>query len=139
MNDAKKRFRNERLRWMRLYQHSARCHVALQSFLECNPMYYCFIPQLWNDSMMTNFDCMGEPLARDSELSYLVERGVVEHPQLAEYLQRVPLPPVQYMFSYQQRQQQRFFFRNLINGVYGTLPYRPLDLYQYKTIVARKY
>ena len=124
---------------MRPYQHSARCHIGLRSFLECNPMYECFIPQLWNDSMMVNFDCMGEPSDRDSEVNHLVQHGVIEHRQVADYLRRVPLPPTQYIFSYQQRQQQRFFFRNMVSGVYGSIPYRPLDLYQYKIIVVCKY
>ncbi|CAF1146438.1 unnamed protein product [Didymodactylos carnosus] len=85
--------------------------------------------------MMANFDCMGEPLERDSEVNYLVERGVIEHLRVAYYLRRVPLPPAQYIFSYQQRQQQRFFFRNLVNNVYDGSPYCPMDLYQYKIIV----
>jgi hypothetical protein len=124
---------------MRVYRHSARCYMGLRSFLECNPMYWCFIPQLWNDSMMLNFDCTGEPLERDSEVNYLVQRGVIENPRVAYYLRRVPLPPAQYIFSYQQRQQQRFFFRNLVNNVYDGIPYCPMDLYQYKVIVVCKY
>ena len=131
-------FREERIKAMRLYEHSARCRAALLTFLSGNPHYWCFIPQPWNDSMTVNFDCMGEPAARDSEVNYLVEQGVIQHRRVASFLRRVPLPPARYIFSYQQRQEQRIFFRNMVSGVYGVVPYTLLNLYQFKTVAVRK-
>ena len=131
--------RTERLKAMRLYRHSARCREGLLTFLSANPKYWCFIPQRYNESMMANFDCMGEPRNRDSEVDHLVETGVIEEPLVAEYLLRVPLPPTRYAFSYQQRQQQRIFFRNLASGAYRPMPYVLMDLHKYKVIAVRKY
>ncbi|CAF4634620.1 unnamed protein product, partial [Rotaria magnacalcarata] len=45
---------NEIANRMRLYQHSARCPVALRSFLDCNPIYWCFIPVLWSEALAEN-------------------------------------------------------------------------------------
>ncbi|CAF4326958.1 unnamed protein product, partial [Rotaria sordida] len=39
---------------MRFYQHSARCPEALRSFLDCNPMYWCFIPLPWDEAVTEN-------------------------------------------------------------------------------------
>ncbi|CAF5154493.1 unnamed protein product, partial [Rotaria socialis] len=39
---------------MRLYQHSARCPIALRSFLDCNPTYWCFIPLVWSEAVAEN-------------------------------------------------------------------------------------
>jgi len=111
---------------MRLYRHSARCLADVLTFLSVNPHYWCFIPQPWKESITTNFTCMGEPRNQDSEIDRLMDTGVIEHPKVAEYLLRVPLPPARYAFSYQQRQQQRIFFRNLVAGVYNRIPYTPL-------------
>jgi hypothetical protein len=110
-------FCSERMKTLRLYQHTARCQAAILKFLCCNPHYWCFIPQRWNESMTTSFNCMGEPLRRESEVDQLVENGVIEHHRVARYLHRVPLPPAQFVFSSQQRQEQRIFFRNLVQGV----------------------
>ena len=132
-------FRMERPEWMRLYKHSARCQAALLTFLSCNPHYWCFIPQLYHPTTMDNFNCLGEPMQRESEVDYLVDNGVIECAQLSAYLMRVPLPPARYAFSFQQRQEQRIFFRNMLQGVYGPLPYAPLDLHQFKLIAVRKY
>ncbi|CAF3380546.1 unnamed protein product, partial [Rotaria socialis] len=119
---------------IRLYQHSARCPVALRAFLECNTVYCRFVSQLWNEPMPTNFDFMGEPVNRESKVGHLVQNSVIKHRKVGKYLQRVPLPPAQYIFSHQQRQQQRFFFRNMASRVCGIIPYRLLDLHQVKII-----
>ena len=123
---------------MRLYEHSARCPVALRAFLDCNPMYWCFIPHLWNQNMVINFSFMGEPSHRQSEVDHLIQYGVIENPRVAYYLNRVPLPPSAYVFSYRQRQQQRFFFRNLVTGIYGDSPMVALDLYKISILAVCK-
>jgi hypothetical protein len=80
---------------MRLYQHSARCPVALRAFLDCNPNYWCFIPQLSQDAAVDN--------ARHSGAH-------PEDSRLMAYLERVPVPPAAYAFSSRQRDEQRAFF-----------------------------
>ena len=37
-----------------LYHHSARCRYGLQRFLDKNPSYWCFIPQLSSDVKVNN-------------------------------------------------------------------------------------
>lgn len=79
---------------MRLYQHSARCPVALRAFLDSNPNYWCFIPQLSRDAAVDHGPNAVEPADN----------------RVMTYLERVPLPPAAYAFSARQRDQQRCFF-----------------------------
>lgn len=130
--------RKKRMKVMRLYQHSARCPVALRAFLDCNQTYWHFIPQLWNEPMVINFDFMDEPVNRESEVNHLIQNGVIQHRKVEKYLRHVSLPSAQHIFSYQQPQQRRFFFRHVVSGTYGTIPYRLVDLYQVKIIGACK-
>ena len=123
---------------MRLYQHAARCPLALRTFLDGNPQYWCFIPRPCNETMLNNFNCLGEPRERPSEMDHLVRNGVIEDRRLVHYLERVPLPPTGFMFSYQDRQQQRFFFRRLISTGQDHIPYVSLDLYKVAIIAVRK-
>ena len=53
--------RLERAKEMRLYQYAARCPSALRTFLDGNPRYWCFIPRPCNETMLNNFNCLGEP------------------------------------------------------------------------------
>lgn len=43
-------------RQMRLYQHSAKCAVALRTFLDCNPNHWCFIPLHWYEAQEENLN-----------------------------------------------------------------------------------
>ena len=131
--------RLERAKKMRLYQHAARCPSALRVFLECNPQYWCFIPRPCNETMMNHFNCLGEPLERVSEMDHLVQSGVIDDRRLIRYLEHVPLPPAGFMFSYQDRQQQRFFFKHLLSVHHDQMPYIPLDLYKVSIIAVRKW
>lgn len=132
-------FRQTRNKRMRLYQHSARCPTALRAFLDCNPHYWCFIPRLTNETMLTQFNPLGEPLERESELDHLFHAGIINDPRLIDCLERVPVPPMTYSFSYEDRQQQRFFFKYLLTEGLGRLPYQSLDLYQASMIAVCKY
>jgi hypothetical protein len=123
---------------MRLYQHAARCPLALRTFLDGNPQYWCFIPRPCNETMLNNFNCLGEPRERPSEMDHLVRNGVIEDRRLVQYLERVPLPPTGFMFSYQDLQQQRFFFRRLLSTGQDHIPYIPLDLYKVAIVAVRK-
>jgi hypothetical protein len=126
-------------KWMRLYQHTSRCPVALQSFLDCNPAYWCFVPQRWNASMTAHFNFLGEPTQHTDEVTRLVRLGVIEDQRVADCLDRVPLPPAAYVFSFQQRQQQRFFFKEWLSRTDPQRPYTSLDLYTFNIIAVRTY
>ena len=39
---------------MFLYQHSPRCSLVLQRFLDNNPDYWCFVPMCWQDAKAEN-------------------------------------------------------------------------------------
>ena len=54
--------RNEIANKMRLYQHAARCPIALRLFLDCDPGYWCFIHLLCHD-------------AQAEKIAYLQERS----------------------------------------------------------------
>jgi hypothetical protein len=110
---------------MRLHQHSTRCPIALRSFLDCNPQYWCFVPKLLQNVDMN--DNRNRPI-------------VVEHdddlyqPRINRRLCQVPLPPVAYYFTTRQRQQQRLFFHRLYSLPFGGLPFQSLDVYQVSII-----
>ena len=130
--------RLERAKAMRLYQHAARCPSALRTFLDGNPQYWCFIPRPENQAMLYHFNSFGEPRERPSELDHLVRNGVIEDRRLVDYLEHVPLPPTGFVFSYQDRQQQRFFFKQLLSMGDEQLPFISLDLYKVAVIAVRK-
>ncbi|CAF3756457.1 unnamed protein product [Rotaria magnacalcarata] len=103
---------NEIANRMRLYQHSARCSVVLRSFLDCNPIYWCFIPVLWNEALAENSIHTRGTSDTDLLLLQVLTSTAVGNRRLANYLNCVPLPPAAYVFSNQQ------------------LPYFTLDLYK---------
>ncbi|CAF1474635.1 unnamed protein product [Rotaria sordida] len=115
---------------MRLYQHSARCPVALRAFLDCNPIYWCFIPLYWKDALSDNTTYYRGPTMRDPILANVVATTAIHSHRLAQYLDRVPLPPAAYVFSYRQLQKQRIFFERFVNSSIHELPYAVLDLYK---------
>jgi len=135
---------------MRLYQHSARCPIALRSFLDCNPNYWCFIPILWVDAVTENIIHLRRiPRQReqtsaaatsntDPELFNIIVMGAMSNDRVARYLEHLPLPPVEYSFSYRQRQQQRAFFQQFLSSSTQQSPYSPIDLYQVAIIAVCK-
>ena len=131
-------------KWLRLYQHTSRCPVALRRFLHSNPAYWCFIPQRWNASMTAQFNSFGEPTQHPDEVTRLVRLGVIDDQRVANYLAHVPVPPTAYVFSYQQRQQQRFFFKEWLSrtndddDAHRTLS-TSMDLYSFDIIAVRTY
>ncbi|CAF5107266.1 unnamed protein product, partial [Rotaria sp. Silwood1] len=87
---------------MRLYQHSARCPAALRSFLDCNPMYWCFIPQSWNVALEENVSDFPSAATTDPNLAAVMATTAIDNRRVAFYLDNVPLPPAAYAFSYPQ-------------------------------------
>ena len=123
---------------MRLYQHSARCPVALRSFLDCNPTYECFIPQRWDEAVAENTLRLGNSLPADPAVVSVLATAGVGDQRVAHHLDLVPLPPAAYAFSHRQRRAQRTFFEQLRSLPIGQLPYSELDLYQMVIIAVRK-
>jgi hypothetical protein len=76
--------------------------------------------------------------ADDPELINVIMMGAFDHNRVASYLDRVPLPPAIYAFTYRQRQKQRFFFEQFLASPIYKLPYSTLDLYQVAMIAVCK-
>lgn len=119
---------------MRVYQHSARCPVALRAFLDCNPQYQCFIPMPWHDALVDNLNYFGR--SWDGQESMATIDATEEHhdPRVNIFLVHLPDLPHGYVFSYRQEHQQRQFVRRFLELPPLQLPYRSLDLYQYKVL-----
>lgn len=124
---------------MRLYQHSARCPVALRAFLDCNPAYWCFIPLSWNEALEENATFLRENSSEDSILAPLVTPiSTNEERRIDNYMKRVPVPPTSYVFSYRQTQEQREFFHRVISAPINLLQYIESDLYTMSLIAVCK-
>ncbi|CAF3837935.1 unnamed protein product [Rotaria sp. Silwood1] len=115
---------------MRLYQHSARCPAALRSFLDCNPNYWCFIPQPWNAALEENVSYFPNASTTDPNLAAVMATTSIDNRRVAFYLDNVPLPPAAYAFSYPQIQKQRSFFEQFVAYSIHQRPYIELDLYK---------
>lgn len=124
-----RRFRHKWAILMRLYQHSAHCPVALRTFLDCNPMYWCFIPIPWDQSPTRD---VPHPTNNRQPLR------TVDRAQVMRYLRHVPGPPTAHFFSQRQRQMQHSFFEYFLSLDNEQSPYRALDLFRVKIIVVRK-
>jgi hypothetical protein len=123
---------------MRLYQHSARCPVALRAFLDCNPDYWCFIPLLWQDAEEANLIYLRETTNLNMQMNHNAKLSVRHNQQVSDYLDRVPIPPAAYAFPYRQRQQQRLFFERILFLTRHQRPYSTLDLYRFSIVAVRK-
>ena len=131
-------YRNEIATKMRLYQHSARCPVALRSFLDCNPIYRCFIPLLWDDALSDNVVYLPGASVIDPTLASVMTNTAINNHRVAYNLDNVPIPPAAYAFSYRQVQKQRLFFEQLVSSSINQLPYATLDLYKMAIIAVCK-
>ncbi len=116
---------------MHLYQHSTRCSIAMQMFLNCYPHYWIFVPMLTHIAQQNNLNY------RQSEPT-TTRTTVTSHPdhEIQSYQRDIPLPPYGYEFSQQQYHAQVQFFKEKKNQ---QLPNLPLDLYNASIIVVCKY
>ena len=123
---------------MRLYQHSARCPVALRLFLECNPIYWSFIPLHRSEALVeSTVSCHGNS-ATDIALDYLTSTSAVDIIQVGDYLDRVPLPPANHVFSFRQLHKHAIFFQQFLSCPHiNELMYTPLNLYKVSIIAVR--
>lgn len=131
---------------MRLYRHSARCPVALRRFLDANPDYYHFVPLLWQDAQAENMAYLrgGNASSNSAEVIHIDKNSIIaighfNDSRLVNCLKRIPLSPVAYTFSYEQKQKQRGFFEQFLATPVDQLPYSPMDLYKATVIAVRKY
>ncbi|CAF2081067.1 unnamed protein product [Rotaria magnacalcarata] len=115
---------------MRLYQHSARCPIALRSFLDCNPTYWCFIPLVWSEAVAENDIHWHGASNIDPTFVHVLTTFATSNRRVARSLERVPLPPGRYAFSHRQVKQQRLFFEQFHSSPINQLPYMTLDLYK---------
>ena len=124
---------------MRLHQHSAQCPSALRSFLDCNPIYWCFIPLSLGEALSENdIYIRGISSYADREPANVMAMGAIDNLGVARYLDHVPVPPTDYAFSFRQREKQRLFFELFISSPIRQLTYDTLDLYQMAIIAVRK-
>ena len=112
-------------------------------FLDANPDYWCFIPLLWHDAQVENIAYLKERSSSskilDLDLTNVIAIATIGNHQVTDSLDHVPLTPIRYAFSYQQRQQQRLFFEQILSLPVDQLPYSPVDLYKVAPIAVRKY
>jgi hypothetical protein len=128
---------------MRLYQHSARCSVALRSFLDCNPNYWRFVPMLWYDAQAEKIAAFRERSSSsssntDPEMDNVIAMGAISNRRVAHSLDHVPLSPAAYAFSYEQRRKQYLFFGQFLLSPVDHMPYSTIDLYKMAIIAVRK-
>ena len=112
---------------MKLYQHSVRCPVAMQIFLDANPQYWRFVPMTLEESERSEQRSIPS-LTFTEELDW----NLRSREDLVVYVEAVPKPPFGYTFSNRQIALQMFYFHKKRDR---TLPNQDIDLYN-ATIVA---
>lgn len=133
-----------------LYYHSARCRPVLQRFLEKHPIYKCFVPKpkaqvkLDNDQYLLNqrrqqteTKTTDEPTTTKPVRPCLFAAVVGDlqrtDNETKELFRQIPVPPDDYDFTHEQRQQQWTFFQDRQEKLF--YPKDFIDLYRY-TIIA---
>ena len=112
---------------MLLYQHSARCPVAMQIFLDTNPQYWRFVPMTIDESAKPEQQTIQQPVLSDEfNAQYRLKEEAVA------CLNGVPKPPTDFVFSNRQLVLQTQYFHQRRDK---TLPDMNIDLYQ-ATIIA---
>lgn len=104
---------------MRLYQHSIRCSVAIQLFLNKNPQYWPFIPILERHATHQSITATTTTTTTDKDRS------------IEQRLNFIPRPPDGYQFTRRQLTKQYEYFAMKLDR---KLPNERLDLYKAKMI-----
>ena len=139
---------------MFLYQHSPRCSLALQLFLNKNPEYWCLVPMTRDEARLDDQATASSGCSKASAFVYTNAPEVPESPTFApkpKFFQEVlnnltrsseesvwlsksvAKPPAGYRFSRQQIEDQIHFFK--FKKEARVIPSNLVDLYKY-TIVA---
>ncbi|CAF3104581.1 unnamed protein product [Rotaria sp. Silwood2] len=112
---------------MKLYQHSARCPIAIQIFLDANPQYWRFVPMTLEESEKPEQQLVQTPLISDEPNWNLRTK---EDCRIC--VEAVSKPSNGYTFSNRQIMLQTQYFHKMQDK---TLPNQAIDLYN-ATIVA---
>lgn len=145
---------------MHLYQHSPRCSIVMQHFLDNNPEYWCLVPmsseQARQDDKLnptiTSSDVTHITTARLNRMPLESPTFAVSKPQLFEEVLRnttrsreeciwlakgLPKPPTGFRFSRRQIDEQLDFFKFKKDS---HVKYRHLiDCYKYTIVAVCKY
>jgi hypothetical protein len=135
---------------MFVYQHSARCPLAMQRFLEKNPEYWCLVPQSWHEARMEDASAssilatrqlqeqQSPTLGRQRMFFGPLLEGTTRSQDEAEWLKNgVPKPPAGYRFSRRQMEQQIQFFKSKKDRC--DLSSNIADLYNYAIVAVCMY
>ncbi|CAF1317270.1 unnamed protein product [Adineta steineri] len=119
---------------MLLYKHSARCPVAMQLFLDCNPKYWPFIPMLKQEAQQDNqFYRLQESIHMNSKGSTTTHSETRSDRAAGSCMNDLPpFPSDKYAFSVRQSAEQFQYFKQIQDKYF---PNFNVDLYN-ATIIA---
>ena len=117
---------------MKLYQHSVRCPVAMQIFLDANPQYWRFIPMTLQESQRPEQQSIQGGPVFSEELDWNLR--LKEDYKL--YVEAIPKPPNGFTFSNRQILFQLHYFHKKRDQ---TLPNQDIDLYNATIVAVRKF
>lgn len=119
---------------MSLYRHSARCPIAMQWFLNCNPQFWSFVPMTIEEAQMDNANYVIDPsIPIDPISTEIVHDQRRSDFEAGLFLTDLPsLPSTNYTFSNRQCAEQFLLFKNKQNRLSAN---SHLDLYN-ATIIA---
>ncbi|CAF3548004.1 unnamed protein product [Rotaria socialis] len=112
---------------MKLYQHSVRCTVAMQIFLDANQQYWRFVPMTIEESERPEQRSV-QGISFTDELTW----NLRQMEDCTKYVESVPKPSTGYIFSNRQVGLQLSYFNKKRDK---DLPNQDIDLYN-ATIVA---
>ena len=124
---------------MLLYKHSARCPIAVQMFLNCNPQYWSLVPMLKTEAEQDNqyFHSLPDSIPEDPTSHFISSPDVRSDHEAGTAMNDLPpFPSDQYTFSNRQCMEQFQFFKTK-QDLYK--PNAHLDLYQATIIVLRMF
>ena len=98
---------------MRLYQHSPRCAMVLQMFLNCYPQYWIFVPMTSSLAQQDNVNYRpgGNSMATTTNWRPTTRQATRNDNEIQLCLKNILIPPANYEFSKRQQDQQVDFFR----------------------------
>ncbi len=114
---------------MWLYQHSPRCSVALQLFLDVNPDYWCFVPMKLMEVNIANATTVQRSSSPHRHQTTTNDGTTLQtriDEQVRLLVENIPKPPLGFAFSIHQLQQQAHFFKWLKDCI---VPRDNVDVY----------
>lgn len=104
----------------------AGCSVAIEKFLQANPIFWCFIPLHTDEALSDNAIYMPSSTMTGPTVDYVLATTTINNPAVNYYMNRVPSPMAPYAFSYRQIRQQRSFFEYFLSTATNYLHYKPV-------------